>query len=172
MSGRHHAGRAMMAGLACMVLSMNLSGCPPRKPTPVASPPGSFQPGNHQGFQLKEGDAMLAELAIIPIGRGQHISSAIAPAIALIETSGLPYQLTPSGTCIEGEWDRVMPLIRRCHDRVRESSPHVITMIKIEDEEGAHDKLTRNVESVREIIGESGSRGRTPITAETPPSHP
>jgi len=115
---------------------------------------------------------MLAELSIIPLGRGQHISSAIAPAISLIETSGLPYQLTPSGTCIEGEWDHVMPLIRRCHDRVRQSSPHVITMIKIEDEEGARDKLTRNVASVKEIVGEPRPGGRTPITAETPPSHP
>jgi uncharacterized protein (TIGR00106 family) len=115
---------------------------------------------------------MLAELTIIPLGRGQHISSAIAPAISLIETSGLPYQLTPSGTCIEGEWDRVMPLIRRCHERVRESSPHVITMIKIEDEEGDHQKLTRNVESVREIVGDPEATRRAPITAQTPPSHP
>ena len=114
---------------------------------------------------------MLAELTIIPLGRGQHISSAIAPAISLIET-GLPYQLTPSGTCIEGEWDRVMPLVRRCHDRIREGSPHVITMIKTEDEEGARDKLTRNVASVKEIAGEPRAGGRAPITAETPPSHP
>jgi uncharacterized protein (TIGR00106 family) len=115
---------------------------------------------------------MLAELTIIPLGRGPHISSAIAPAISLIERSGLPYQLTPSGTCIEGDWDHVMPLIRRCHDRVRESSPHVITMIKIEDEEGAHHKLLDNVTSVKEIIGEAHATDRPPITAETPPSHP
>jgi uncharacterized protein (TIGR00106 family) len=120
----------------------------------------------------KEGDTMLAELTIIPLGRGQHISSAIAPAISLIERSGLPYQLTPSGTCIEGDWDRVMPLIRRCHDRVRQSSPHVITMIKIEDEEGQNQKLSRNISSVQEIIGQPQASGKAPITAETPPSHP
>lgn len=115
---------------------------------------------------------MLAELTIIPLGRGQHISSAIAPAISLIERSGLPYQLTPSGTCIEGDWDRVMPLIRRCHDRVRQSSPHVITMIKIEDEEGQNQKLSRNISSVQEIIGQPQASGKAPITAETRPSHP
>jgi uncharacterized protein (TIGR00106 family) len=120
----------------------------------------------------QEGDTMLAELTIIPLGRGQHISSAIAPAISLIETSGLPFQLTPSGTCIEGEWDRVVPLIRQCHDRVRQSSPHVITMIKIEDEEGEHQKLSRNVSSVEDITGLHRSGRRTVITGETPPSHP
>lgn len=42
---------------------------------------------------------MLAELMIIPPGRGQHIS-----AIAGHRDGWLPYQLTPSGTCIEGNW--------------------------------------------------------------------
>lgn len=115
---------------------------------------------------------MLVELAIIPLGKSHHISRDIAPAIALIESSGLPYQLTPSGTCIEGEWDRVMPLIRRCHDRIREASPHVITLIKIEDEEGEHQKLSRNVSSVKEQVDQGRTSSRAPITAETPPSHP
>jgi len=115
---------------------------------------------------------MLAELTIIPLGKGHHISRDIAPAISLIDASGLSYQLTPSGTCIEGDWDRVMPLIRQCHDRVREASPHVITMITIEDEEGEHQKLSRNVSSVQEHMAQARAKGRPPITAETPPSHP
>jgi uncharacterized protein YqgV (UPF0045/DUF77 family) len=26
------------------------------------------------------------------------------------------YQLTPSYTCIEGEWEQVMPLVHQCHE--------------------------------------------------------
>ncbi len=74
---------------------------------------------------------MLAELSIIPVGEGTHSSEQIAIALKFVDASGLLYQLTPSGTCIEGEWDQVMSVIRQCHERVRSISPHVITLIKI-----------------------------------------
>ncbi|HEV8718214.1 MAG TPA: MTH1187 family thiamine-binding protein [Candidatus Binatia bacterium] len=96
---------------------------------------------------------MLVELSIIPVGTNPHMSAELAKALQLVDASGLPYQLTPSGTCIEGEWETVMPLIRQCHERVRKSAPHVITMIKIEDDEDEHHKLTRNVASIEEKVG-------------------
>lgn len=96
---------------------------------------------------------MLVELSIIPLGGGTHLSEAIASVLEPVEASGLPYQLTPSGTCVEGEWDEVMAIVRRCHERARERSPHVFTTIRIEDEEGGRDKLTRNVASVEEKAG-------------------
>jgi uncharacterized protein (TIGR00106 family) len=96
---------------------------------------------------------MLVELSIIPVGINPHMSAELAKALQLVDASGLPYQLTPSGTCIEGEWDEVLPLIRQCHERVRKSAPHVITMLKIEDDEGERHKLTRNVASVEEKVG-------------------
>lgn len=96
---------------------------------------------------------MLVELSILPLGGDTHLSDEIAEVVKLVDESGLPYQLTPSGTCIEGEWDEVMTLVRRCHDRARGFSPHVITTLQIEDEEGATDKLARNVSSVEEKVG-------------------
>ncbi len=96
---------------------------------------------------------MLAELSIIPVGGSTHSSSELAKVLKLVDESGLPYQLTPSGTCIEGEWDEIMALIRHCHDRVRKSSSHVVTFIKLEEDDGERHKLTRNVTSVEEKIG-------------------
>ena len=101
---------------------------------------------------------MLVELSIIPIGNNPHTSAELAKALQLVDASGLPYQLTPSGTCIEGEWDAVMPLIRQCHERVRKSAAHVITLIKIEDDEDERHKLTRNVASIEEKLGHSLER--------------
>jgi len=72
---------------------------------------------------------MLAELSIIPIGNSTHLSGELAKVLKLVDESGLPYQLTPSGTCIEGGWDELMPLIRQCHERARKASPHVVTLI-------------------------------------------
>jgi len=55
---------------------------------------------------------MLAELSIIPLGGDTHLSDELGEVLKLVDTYGLPYQLTPSGTCIEGEWNKVMGLIR------------------------------------------------------------
>ena len=96
---------------------------------------------------------MLVELSVIPLGGDTHLSSRIAEVLKLIDASGLAYQLMPSGTCIEGEWEQVMPVVRLCHERMRGLSAHVFTTIRIEDEEGEHHKLIRNVASVEERAG-------------------
>ncbi len=77
----------------------------------------------------------------------------------------MAYQLTLTATCIEGAWDDVMSLAKRCHERVREMSAHVITIIKIEDEEGATGKLTGNVRAIEEKLGRK--LGRTEAVAPT-----
>ena len=43
---------------------------------------------------------MLAEVSIIPIGGNTHSSAELAKVLKLVDESGLPYQLTPSSTCI------------------------------------------------------------------------
>jgi uncharacterized protein (TIGR00106 family) len=96
---------------------------------------------------------MLIEFSIVPLGKDPHISDEIAEALKVLEEAGLRYQLTPSATCVEGEWEEVLPVLRRCHARVRELSPHVITTIKIEDDADGVDKLQRNVASVNEKLG-------------------
>ena len=95
---------------------------------------------------------MLIDLSLIPSGYNPHLSAELAKALQLVDASGLPYQLTPSGTCIQWEWEEVMAVIRHCHNRVRKSTPHVVTLIKIEDDEGEKHKLTRNLASVEEKV--------------------
>jgi uncharacterized protein (TIGR00106 family) len=69
-------------------------------------------------------EIMLVELSVIPLGGNTHLSTPIAEVLKLIDASGIRYQLTPSGTCIEGEWDEVMPVVRLCHERMRGLSSH------------------------------------------------
>ena len=95
---------------------------------------------------------MLVELSIVPLGLGEHLSVPLAEVLDIVDRSGIPYKLTPSGTCLEGEWDEVMALVRTCHVRMRDRSAHVFTTIRIEDEEGETDKLTRNIASVEERL--------------------
>ena len=91
---------------------------------------------------------MLIELSINPLGRGPHLSKDLAEVLKIIDDSGIRYCLTPSGTCIEGDWDEVMALVKRCHERARALSSHVLTTVRVEDEEGATDKLNENIASL------------------------
>ncbi|HMA16978.1 MAG TPA: MTH1187 family thiamine-binding protein, partial [Thermoanaerobaculia bacterium] len=91
---------------------------------------------------------MLAELSIVPLGRGEHLSSALAEVLDVVDRSGIRYKFTPCGTCLEGTWDEVLDVVSRAHARARQTSRHVLTTLRIEDEEGENDKLTRNVTSV------------------------
>jgi uncharacterized protein (TIGR00106 family) len=110
---------------------------------------------------------MLIELSVLPLGGDTHLSDEIAEALKIVDDSGLPYQLTPSGTCIEGEWDEVMTVVRRCHERMRQSSPHVVTTVRIEDDQGATDKLRQNVASVEEKAGRRLGRTERRAAAAT-----
>lgn len=93
---------------------------------------------------------MLVDLSVTPLSGETKISEEIAKVVKIIEDSDLPYQLTPTGTVIEGSWADVMAVVEKCHNKARENAPHVITTIKIEDELGAENKLTENISSVQE----------------------
>jgi uncharacterized protein (TIGR00106 family) len=96
---------------------------------------------------------MLAELSIVPLGVGEHLSGPLAEVLDIVDRSGVRYKLTPSGTCLEGNWDEVMGVVKECHAQVRRHSRHVMTTIRIEDEEGEDNKLVRNITSIEEKLG-------------------
>jgi uncharacterized protein (TIGR00106 family) len=96
---------------------------------------------------------MLVELSVIPIGAGPQVKVPVAQVVDMIDKSGLPYQVTATSTIIEGEWDQVMPLVRRCLEDVRRGSPRVMAAIKIDDEAGETNQLEKNVRDVEELIG-------------------
>jgi len=96
---------------------------------------------------------MLAELSITLLGRGTQLSPDLGQILKIIDESGLPYRLTPSGTCIEGDWDEVMALVKQCHNRARAVSTHVLTMVRVEDELGADNKINDNIASVERAAG-------------------
>jgi uncharacterized protein (TIGR00106 family) len=113
---------------------------------------------------------MLVELSILPLRGNTHLSDDLAEILKLIDESGMRYQLTPSGTCIEGDWDDVITLVHKCHQRALALAPHVFTTLRIEDEKGEKNKLHRNVEAVEAKVGRklsSSTRGLGESTGET-----
>ncbi len=96
---------------------------------------------------------MLAEISMVPVGSGEELSGAVAEVLDIIDQSGLDYALTPMSTVIEGEWEEVMELVKKCHRHMRRSHSRVLTNIKIDDREGATHRLKGKVEDVEKELG-------------------
>ena len=96
---------------------------------------------------------MLASFAVIPIGAGDELKELIADVLAIIDASGLPYKLGAMQTTIEGEPEQVMDLIMKCHRRVLDLAPRVLTNITIDDRKGWKDRLEGKVTDVEDVLG-------------------
>lgn len=95
---------------------------------------------------------MLARFRIAPIGAGVHQGDPVADAVRIVDESGLDYQVTAMDTLVEGEWEEVMSVIRRCVEAVQEHSDRVACDVRIESWEGHDDQLSRNLARVEERL--------------------
>ena len=99
---------------------------------------------------------MLAELEIIPIGpAGASLSTLLAPVAKLVDESGLDYRVGAMGTVVEGEWDRVMALAKRCHEAMLANVDRVITTIRIDDRKDrpGPGRIAQKVRSLEAKVG-------------------
>lgn len=98
-------------------------------------------------------DYMLVEFSVVPLGVGESVSQYVAECMKIVEDSSLSYKINPMGTVVEGEYDEVMALVKRCHMRIFELCPRVITTVKIDDRRGAKGVIDRKILSVEEKLG-------------------
>ncbi len=99
---------------------------------------------------------MLAELEIVPIGTpNTSLSPLLVDVAKLVDASGLAYRVGPMGTTVEGEWDEVMALARRCHQAMLHHADRVMTTIRIDDrtDQSAPGRLLRKVASLEAKVG-------------------
>jgi uncharacterized protein (TIGR00106 family) len=91
---------------------------------------------------------MLAAFSITPLGGSDSVSAAVADAVRVVRESGLANETNAMFTNVEGEWDEVMPLLKRCVDVVAEQAPRVSIVIKIDYRPDARDMLHEKVASL------------------------
>ncbi|OGC76700.1 MAG: hypothetical protein A2145_06815 [candidate division Zixibacteria bacterium RBG_16_40_9] len=94
---------------------------------------------------------MLVEFSVIPMGN-ESLSKPVSQIIDIIDKSGLSYQTTAMGTLIEGEWDKVFGVLKRCHNLLREKYHRVFTTIRIDDRRGAKNRIKGKVDEVEQIL--------------------
>jgi uncharacterized protein (TIGR00106 family) len=96
---------------------------------------------------------VIVEFSVVPIGSGEKLAGPVARVLDLVDKSGLPYQLTAMGTIVEGDWDEVLALVRRCHDSMRGEAARVVTHITIDDRAEAAGRIKGKVRDVEAVLG-------------------
>jgi uncharacterized protein (TIGR00106 family) len=98
---------------------------------------------------------MLIEFSIIPVGSGSSIGDRLAEVLRIVDASGLSYKVNPMGTVVEGEWDELFRLIKKCHLTTMKKEERVITTISIDDRKGKPNRIDLKVKSIEKRIGKS-----------------
>ncbi len=97
---------------------------------------------------------MLLQLSIVPLARGCSISADLADVVKIIQASGLDYRVTATATILEGHWDQLMDVAKKCHLKMREKTERVLTFMKIDDYGDRTQRITRAVEAVEKTLGQ------------------
>jgi uncharacterized protein (TIGR00106 family) len=103
---------------------------------------------------------ILCDFAVTPVGQGESLSPYVARILHLVDHSGLPYRLHAMGTTVEGEWDDVLALVKRCHDELRRDCARVSVVARIDSREGPGGRLETKVASVVQRVGRPLATGR------------
>jgi uncharacterized protein YqgV (UPF0045/DUF77 family) len=77
---------------------------------------------------------MIVEIQVLPSPAGTATDryAHVEAAIAVIQSSGLAYEVGPLGTSLEGEPDVLWPLVRRVHEATLSSGAEgVVSIVKV-----------------------------------------
>ncbi len=91
---------------------------------------------------------MVVNFSIVPIDTGSSLSTQVAEILKIVSKSGISYKLHAMGTLLEGEWDEILGLIKKCHKKILKDSDRVLTTITIDDRKGRKGRISGKVKSV------------------------
>jgi uncharacterized protein (TIGR00106 family) len=96
--------------------------------------------------------SVLVDLSIFPLDKGDSLSAHVARALKIIRDSGLPYEMGPMGTSIEGEWHEVMGVVNNCFQALRKDCERVYVALKMDYRKGPSGRIESKVRSVQEKL--------------------
>ena len=96
---------------------------------------------------------VMVDLCVVPMGIGVSVSKYIAECEKIVKKAGLESQLHPYGTVIEGEWDTVFRVVKKCHERLHNMGvPRIFTTMKIGTRNDREQSMQDKIDSVLKKI--------------------
>ena len=96
---------------------------------------------------------VLLEFAMAPHGQGESLSAQVARILDVIDQSGVPYQLTPMGTILEGEWEDVMAVVTACFKTLQADCPRIGMNLQGDYRAGPQSRLKSKIEKMERLLG-------------------
>lgn len=96
---------------------------------------------------------VLLEFSMAPQGQGEGVSAQVARILDVIDRSGVPYQLTPMGTILEGEWDAVIGVVTACFRELERDCNLIGVSLKVDYRKGPPGRLKSKIEHVEQRLG-------------------
>lgn len=96
---------------------------------------------------------VMLEFAMAPHGQGESLSAHVARILDVIDNSGVPYQLTPMGTILEGEWDQVIGVVTACFRELERDCSRIGVNLKIDYRQGPAGRLKGKIDKVEQQLG-------------------
>lgn len=96
--------------------------------------------------------AMILAFSVAPEGNSESLAPAVARAVRVVRESGLPNETSAMFTTVEGEWDEVMPVIKRACEAVAEFSPRVSLVLKADLRPGHTGEINGKVERLEQAL--------------------
>ncbi len=95
---------------------------------------------------------ILLEFSMSPLGKGESVGKYVARSLEIIDRSGVDYRLNPMGTVLEGDWDQVFGVVKRCYERMRRDCNRISCTIKVDYRKGHTGRLSGKVASVEKQL--------------------
>src|SRR5215211_4436271 len=95
---------------------------------------------------------VLLDFSMTPLGKGESVSPYVARCLEVVAASGLDYRLHAMGTTLEGEWDQVFDVVRRCFEALRPDCDRISVSIKVDYRQGPGGRLEGKVRHVQELV--------------------
>ena len=96
---------------------------------------------------------LILDLCVVPIGVGTSVSKYVAACHEIIKAAGLKNELHAYGTNIEGDYDRVMDVVKKCHEKLHDmGAPRITTTIKMGTRVDRKQTMADKVKSVEEKL--------------------
>ncbi|MBM6403640.1 thiamine-binding protein [Phycicoccus sp. CSK15P-2] len=92
-------------------------------------------------------------IAGTPDESGSYAES-VAEVVRIVRASGLPHETNSMFTNVEGEWDEVMAVVKRCVDAMTAHSPRVSLVVKADIRPGHTGMLESKVRRVEDLLDE------------------
>ena len=96
---------------------------------------------------------VLLEFAMSPGGKGESVSEYVARILDIIDQSGVPYQLTPMGTILEGDWDAVMGVVGACFKALQADCTRIGMNLKMDYRAGPGGRIKAKTERIEARLG-------------------